>query len=214
MKTSRFSIRRHIGWLMTASLLLALAGCAAEPTQPGSTAGTGVAAAPPAKTDAPAAARPTIRVKAGMEAPLTDSQGVKWSADTGFEGGQTIDRPDLKVTGTPTPELYRSERYSMTSYGFAVPKGNYVVKLHFSEDYEGVTTAEERQFTYAVKDGPAATGKIVKEVKSFSPWKASGAHSKAYVDTVHVNVTAGKISITFVPQVENPQINALEIIPE
>jgi len=170
-------------------------------------------AATPDKKGNSVATRPTIRVKAGSDAPITDSQGVKWSADTGFEDGSTIDRPDLKVTGTKTPELYCSERYSMGSYSFKVPNGAYLVKLHFSEDYDGVTAPEERQFTYAVKDG-AATGKVIKEVKDFSPWKAAGAQYKAYVDTVPVNVTSGQITITFAPQVQNPQINALEIIPQ
>ena len=100
----------------------------------------------------------------------------------------------------------------MSSYGFKVPNGAYLVKLHFSEDYDGITAPEERQFTYAVKDG-TATGKVIKEVKDFSPWKAA-AQYKAYVDTVPVNVTSGQITISFIPQVQNPQINAIEIIPQ
>jgi len=42
----------------------------------------------------------------------------------------------------------------------------------------------------------------------------AGALYKAYVDTVPVKVTSGQITITFIAQVENPRINALEIIPE
>jgi hypothetical protein len=101
----------------------------------------------------------------------------------------------------------------MNSYTVKVPNGNYVVKLHFSEDYDGITDSAQRVFTYAVKDGDAASGKIIKEVKDFSPWKAAGAQFKAYVDTVPVTVATGQISVTFTPQVENPQINAIEIAP-
>jgi hypothetical protein len=155
-----------------------------------------------------------IRVKAGIDEPLTDSKGTKWAADTGFDEGTEVDRPDLQITGTPTPEIYHSERYSMNSYSFKVPNGKYLVKLHFSEDYEGISGPEDRLFTYAVKDGTAASGKVIKEVKNFSPWKASGAQFKAYVDSIPVDVTSGQITITFTPQVENPQINALEIIPQ
>jgi hypothetical protein len=217
MNARKFPICSHLGLLLAATLMLVLAGCASDSKKPESAASADAkAAAPtaaPAKPAAPAAARPIIRVKAGSESPVTDSQGVKWSADTGFEEGSTIDRPDLKVTGTQTPELYRSERYSMNAYSFKVPNGAYLVKLHFSEDFEGIAAPQDRVFTYAVKDG-AANGKLIKEVKDFSPWKASGAQYKAYVDTVRVNVTNGQITITFTPQVENPQINALEIIPE
>ncbi len=37
---------------------------------------------------------------------------------------------------------------------------------------------------------------------------------KAYVETVPVEVTDGKIKVTFTPKVENPQICAIEIIPQ
>jgi hypothetical protein len=158
--------------------------------------------------------RPTIRIDAGAETPLTDSKGIKWEADRGFEGGETVDRPDLAVTGTTDARLYQTERYSMDSYHFKVPNGKYLLKLHFSEDYEGVTEPTMRLFTYAVKDGAPKDGKVIKEVKDFSPWKASGAHAKAYIDNVPLDVTAGEISITFTANVENPQINAIEIIPQ
>jgi malectin (di-glucose binding ER protein) len=157
---------------------------------------------------------PTIRINAGVDQPLTDSQGVEWLADTGFDEGTPNDRADLRVTGTETPEIYRSERYSMNFYNVKVPNGNYTLKLHFSEDYEGINDPSERIFTYAVKDGDPKTGKTIKEVKDFSPWKAAGAQYKAYIDNVPVNVTNGQITITFTPQVENPQINAIEIVPK
>ena len=81
------------------------------------------------------------------------------------------------------------------------------------EDYDGLGSPTDRIFNYEVKDGNATSGKTVKEVKDFGPWKASGAQFKAYVDTVPITVTAGQITIKFTPQVENPQINAIEIVP-
>ena len=36
------------------------------------------------------------------------------------------------------------------------------------------------------------------------------SHFKAYVDSTPVTITKGQLSITFTPQVENPQINAIE----
>jgi hypothetical protein len=161
-----------------------------------------------------ASALPTIRIKAGSDADIKDSKGITWSADKDFEGGTAVDRPDLAVTGTDRPELYKTERYAMDSYNVKVPNGNYVVKLHFSEDYDGINDATERLFTYAVKDGTATDGKTIKEVKDFSPWKAAGDHFKAYVDSVPVTVTSGQISITFTTQVQSQQINAIEIVPQ
>lgn len=189
-----------------AMVAMAITGCETSP-------GSGKTGMAPMK-EAVANAHPAIRVKAGIDEPLKDSKGIIWAADSFFDGGTEVDRPDLQITGTDRPELYHSERYSMDSYGFKVPNGKYLVKLHFSEDYDGITDPSMRLFTYAVKDGDAAKGKTIKEVKNFSPWKASGAQYKAYVDSVPVNVTNGQITITFTPQVENPQINAIEVIPQ
>jgi hypothetical protein len=35
----------------------------------------------------------------------------------------------------------------------------------------------------------------------------------AYIETVPVEVTNGKVDITFTPNVENPEINGIEILP-
>jgi hypothetical protein len=168
-------------------------------------------AAKPAEPPAPP--RPTLRINAGAEVPNTDSTGVRWDADSGFDDGLTNDRTELQITGTKTPELYQTERYSMNFYAFKVPDGSYTLKLHFSEDFEGITDPSMRIFTYAVKDGSPESGKTIKQVKDFSPWKAAGAQYQAYIDTVPINLNSGQLSITFTPQVENPQINAIELIP-
>ena len=194
-------------------LVLGVLGCQTEAQRGGSSEAAGGTAAS-AKGAMPQVVRPTIRIKAGAEAPRREAQGWVWRADTGFDGGSVEIRPELQVTGTATPELYRAERYGMDSYSVKVPNGKYVVKLHFSEDYDALGTPGERVFTFAVKDGTAKDGKVVKEVKDFSPWKAAGAQFKAYVETVPVEVTEGEIAVTFTAQVENPQINALEVVPE
>jgi hypothetical protein len=186
-------------WIVAASLLaVALAGCQNN-GKPGE--------------QKPVVQRPTIRVNAGGEE-WKDSRGNVWAEDTGFDGGSSIDRPDLEIAGTDMQRLYQSEHYAMDSYSFTVPNGKYLLRLHFSEDFEGIASPEDRVFTYRVKDGTPKDGKVVKEVKDFSPWRAAGAHSKAYVDSVPVEVTNGAISITFDFQVENPQINGIEIIPQ
>jgi hypothetical protein len=168
----------------------------------------------PQPTTPSIAARPTIRINAGVDQPYKDPQGNTWAADSNFDGGTDVDRPDLAITGTNNPDIYHSERYSMDDYTFKLPNGKYLLRLHFSEDYDGIASPDERLFTYTVKDGTPSNGKVLKEVKDFSPWKAAGDHFKAYVDSIPVNLTSGQLSITFTPQVENPQINAIEIIPQ
>jgi alpha-N-arabinofuranosidase len=157
---------------------------------------------------APATASPstkTIRIKAGKSESVKDAEGNVWLADQGFEGGQTIERPDIQIANTKSPDLYRAERYSMDSYLWSVPNGKYEVKLHFAETFEGITGPGQRVFSFNVQG---------KEFKDFDPWVKAGGFLKAYVETVPVEVTDGKIKVSFTPKVENPQICAIEIIPQ
>jgi enterochelin esterase-like enzyme len=74
----------------------------------------------------PAAGAPaakTIRIKAGSSKPVKDAEGNVWLADQSFEGGQTIERPDIQIANTKSPDLYRAERYSMDSFSWPVPNG-------------------------------------------------------------------------------------------
>ena len=153
----------------------------------------------------PAPSGNVIRIKAGKSEPVKDAEGNVWQADQGFEGGQTIERPDIQIANTKSPDLYRAEHYSMDSFSWPVPNGKYVVKLHFAETFEGITGPGERVFSFNVQG---------REFKDFDVWVKAGGPLKAYVETVPVEVTDGKLKVTFTPKVENPQICAIEIIPQ
>jgi len=157
---------------------------------------------PPPAAGAPATK--TIRIKAGTSEPVKDAEGNVWLADQGFEGGQTIERPDIQIANTKSPDLYRAERYSMDAFSWPLPNGKYVVKLHFAETFEGFYGPGERVFSFNVQG---------REFKDFDVWVKAGGALKAYIETVPVEVTDGKLKITFTPKVENPQICALEISP-
>ena len=151
------------------------------------------------------AAQTPIRIKAGADQPLKDEAGVTWEADRGFEGGETIARPDLPIANTKTPSVYRAERYSMTAFKQDLPNGKYLVKLHFSETFEGITAARERVFSFSVED---------KNFKDFDVFVKAGGFGKAYIESVPVEIKDGRLDITFTSNIENPQINAIEILPE
>ena len=93
----------------------------------------------------------------------------------------------------------------MDSFSWPVPNGKYVVKLHFAETFQGITGPGQRVFSFNVQG---------REFKDFDVWVKAGGFLKAYVETVPVEVTDGKIKMTFTPKVENPQICAIEIIPQ
>ena len=151
-----------------------------------------------------AGAADAIRIRMGTSAPTTDETGVVWLADTGFADGETVDRTGIKVANTKTPSVYTAERYSMSAFVYTVPNGKYTVKLHFAETYEGISAAGERVFSFNVEGH---------DFKDFDPTAKAGGVLKAYVESVEVEVKDGKLDIKFTSQVENPEINAIEIIP-
>jgi zona occludens toxin (predicted ATPase) len=155
-------------------------------------------------TVAPASVPVAIRINAGGPA-VTNTDGTVWLADQGFADGETVERPDIQVANAGADEaIYHSEHYSMSAFSQPVPNGKYTVKLRFAETYEGVTDKGQRVFTVNVQ------GQDFKDLDVFD--KAGGA-LRAYVITVPVEVTNGKLDITFTANIENPEINGIEIIP-
>ncbi len=209
-------VRLSVGPILLTLMLLLLAGCATNKPAAacgGATADKSASAttatpaitpttAPPAVNIAPAAK--AIRIRAGTTLPLTDSTGNVWQPDDGFADGETVERPDLAIANTKDPGLYQAERYSMTSFSWPLPNGKYTVKLHFAETYEGVTQAGDRVFSFNVQG---------REFKDFDVLAKAGGAARAYVESVPTEITNGKLLITFAPQIENPQINGIEIIP-
>lgn len=162
----------------------------------------------PPTTKAPVAAPvvTTVRINAGRSTPYTDAQGQVWSADEGFEGGNTIERdPNTVIAGTENPELFLTEHYSMDSFSCKLPNGKYVAKLYFAETFDGITGPGQRVFSYTVQG---------QEFKDFDIWAKTGGLNRAYVETVPVEATDGKFRIVFTSQVQNPEINAIEIVPQ
>ena len=129
---------------------------------------------------------------------------MSWLADQGFEGGDVVDRPDLPIANTQSPEIYRAERYAMDSFTCKLPNGRYQVKLHFAETYEGIYGPGERVFSFNVEG---------QEFKDFDIWKKAGGGQRAYIETVNVDITDGQLDIKFFSDIENPAINGIEIIP-
>jgi len=153
------------------------------------------------------------RVSAGAEKAYTDETGATWLADQVFAegakygavGGMTIRRTIKTIEGTKAPDVYLTERYSMTAYKFALPNGKYTVRLHFAETYSGITKEGERIFSVKVQGKPALTDLDV--------FKTAGGFAKPVVQTVKdVAVTDGVLLIEFTPKVQNPEINGIEIL--
>src|ERR1017187_5886623 len=212
MKNKTHLIHWSFLTLMLASSAILLAGCQSSTTTSSQKPESSVAPAvppvvapiAPAAPTAPVALSIPLRIKAGTTESLKDADGNTWLPEQGFTDGDTVDRPDLQIENTKTPALYRSEHYSMSKFSVNVPNGKYTVKLHFCETFEGIEGPGQRVFSFNV---------MGHEFKDFDVWVKAGGPRKAYVETVNVDVTGGKLEINFTSNVENPQINGIEIIP-
>ena len=145
-----------------------------------------------------------VRIKAGSSDPLVDHEGNLWLPDQDFVGGETTERPNLAIANTTDPELYQSERYGATSFSYPVPDGRYQVRLHFAETYESMMGPNQRVFTFVVEG---------REFRDFDVWAEAGGAQRACVKTVNVEVSDGTLNINFIPERQNPEINAIEILP-
>jgi hypothetical protein len=199
-------------WPCAGLIVATLALIASSHQAPAQSAGT---SASPAKTAAASVASATstnrpipVYILAGYGANKTIG-GTNWLAgDKFFADGYILERPDITIatsTNTGPAVIYQAERYSMSKFTYTpVPNGDYTVKLHFCETFDGITGAGERVFGYAVKgDGPP--------VKDFDVFAAARGALKPVVKTVPLTVTNHTVEVEFTPQVENPQINAIEI---
>jgi hypothetical protein len=160
-------------------------------------------------------AKIAIRVNCGATESYTDKAGHTWAADQlwetgqtwGADGGLTVDRGGLGITGTDAPRVYELERYSMSSYKFTVPNGKYVVRLHFAETYDGITAAGERVFSVSL-----AGREVLKDLDVF---KEAGGRLKPLVKEFKgVSVENGQLAVGFTASVQNAEINGIEIATE
>ena len=158
---------------------------------------------------------PMFIVSCGADEAYTDKDGKAWLADAemaegvdwGAVDGMTVIRDPVEVPGTPAPNVYLTERYSMTAYEFKMKDGKYTVRLHFAETYDGILGAGERLFSVSLN------GKVV--LKDLDVFKEAGGPNKPLIKEFKgVAVTGGKLTIGFTANVQNPEINGIEILAE
>jgi parallel beta-helix repeat protein len=135
----------------------------------------------------------------------TDTTGRIWQADRFFTGGQTDNQAvGHAIANTSNPALYQDERYGAMTYNLPVSNGTYTVKLHFADIYSGTQGAGLRVFNVNV-NGTAF-------LSNFDIYSKVGGYT-ADVEQTTTNVTNGNLSIAFGKIVEQPQIAAIEVLP-
>ena len=134
---------------------------------------------------------------------FTDPQGQIWIADTGFSAGTSFST-GAAISNTTTPALYQTEHYNSGTfqYQFSVPNGSYSVNLKFAEIF--FTQSGRRKFNVLLN------GQQV--LSNFDVFAAAGGINIAVDRAFPVTVNNGQITIQFVAVVDNPKINAIEIV--
>ncbi|WP_336513988.1 malectin domain-containing carbohydrate-binding protein [Pollutibacter soli] len=145
---------------------------------------------------------PVVAVRINSGGPGIVKNGIQWSADKYFTGGEKYAEP-LPIGGTQFPELYQSERYGDFMYAIPVPNGNYNVKLHFAEIYW--KEKGERVFNVNI-------GGMKDTLKNFDIIASAGGSQKSVIagfDSIEVKNDTLKIDFSGV--YDNAKISAIEI---
>ena len=151
-----------------------------------------------------------IRIVSGATKANTDSHGNVWSADKDFNAGLAASVITTAIKGTPDPWLFQNERYSENDspamvYTIPAPIGAYTLNLYFSENY--VRDVGQRVFNVKVNGALILT--------NFDIFATAGGQYTAVIKTFAVHST-GTITIEFdheQPAVQNPKIDAIELVP-
>lgn len=93
----------------------------------------------------------------------------------------------------------------MNVFSGKIPDGKGTAKLYFAETFDGVTGPGRRVFSLNVPGH---------EFKDFDVWIQAGGLDRACIKTGPVAATHGVFRVDFTAQIENPEINAIEIIPQ
>ena len=146
----------------------------------------------------------SIRVNAGGPA-YTDALGQVWSADTGFSAGTSYSTASA-ISGTPTPDLYQTVHWNNAAFQYQapVPNGNYAVALKFAETY--YTSPGQRVFNVSINGQTVLT--------NFDALAKGGKPYAAIDKTLYVTVTGGQLIVQFTPVAGEPNVSAIQVIPQ
>ena len=145
-----------------------------------------------------------IRIDAGSNKDYLDSNGNLWSADFGFDGGESVDRGNIDIRKTKDDTLFQTERFGMSGYHFNVSNGTYTVIMHFAETSSKVKKTNDRVFNFEIE------GQLFSDFDAFSQGK--GRNGKV-LQTAVALVNDGTLDILFSRILEDPFVNGIEIVP-
>ena len=160
-----------------------------------------------ASATTPGAPGTVIRVNTGGPQ-YTDSLGQVWAADFGYNTGY-ITTVSAAIAGTTDDPLYQRDRWDSSgapelAYAFAVPNGDYTVKLHFVEHWTGGQAVGRRVFDVSLENQLA--------LDNLDIFAQAGGYT-LLVKTLQTTVSDGQLNINFAHgPADDPIIGAIEIL--
>lgn len=154
------------------------------------------------RAETAAAAGFAVRIDTGSTKSYTDTAGVTWGADKYFIGGKRYLVRGQDVAGTADDKLYATQRHSMEGYDIPVPApGTYRVTLGIAEVH--FTKPGDRVFGVTAEGVTVRTG--LDAVAAVGP-------RAVFDQTFDVDVADGVLSLRFPREVQNPQVQAIEVV--
>lgn len=154
-----------------------------------------------------------VRILAGYpKAGYVDREGKEWSGDRFFSGGEAIEQSFSFLQGTPDPTIFRTARLGEFTYNIPLRAGNYELRLYFAETTFGPGTVSgrgesSRVFFVSMNSHPL--------LSNFDVLSAAGGNNQAYTRTFK-DVSPGsdgQLHLTFHRKVDQPFVNAIELVP-
>ena len=157
-----------------------------------------------AATDAP---NPDwIAVPANAQAATTN--GIAWSVNTGNQSTHNIAGRDASVPAYAPQALFDQEKWDPSAapelqYSIDLPNGAYLVRLYMGNGFGGTSGAGTRVFDINIE------GVLVENDLDLS---ATLGHQVGGMFEYPVTLSDGQLNIEWLRQVENPLVNAVEIL--
>lgn len=136
---------------------------------------------------------------------VLDSNGVKFSADGYFDGGNVSDLSAglQEVPNTDDDDLFRTERWEAFKYSFELPNDTYKVELGFIELVEA-HTAGSRVFNVAMEGQVRLSNLDITQ-------EAGGSRAALVKEVENIVVNDGKLDLDFRKVTHNPTVSYIHI---
>lgn len=200
---------RHAWWLAGAGVLVAVAAAwlVSVMDRPEAKPATGGREEAGGVDLAAAATVGEIRIAAGSALPVRDSDGQVWLSDRYFHGGRAMSRSNLEITGTLTPDLFRSWREGEFSYRIPLKSGTYELTLWFCETRLAAGAGNSGTFRIRI-NGRTAVDELDAIVEAGAP-QAVAARTWRDVRPA----SDGLLHLDFEPVSSSAVLSALSVMP-